>query len=201
MRKLILILILLAIVSLSTVLYFFISHFSAPTAVVEQTPTVSISPMQTQTPTQIPAESTSTFCTFNQLSGMLSSEGAAGNIYISLTLMNTGKTSCEIILGNTVSAEFAANNIVRHNEQTVPSQNFILEPGAKVYSQIHYPNGPQCQSGITPKPISIIYKNGEIVVPFASDPQTGRLMIQACISQAEKTTVDIWPLSKNPITP
>jgi hypothetical protein len=199
MRNLILTFILLAIIALSTALYFLISHFSAPTTVVvPQASTVSISPMQTQAPT---VTSQTEFCQKNQLSGTLSSQGAAGNIYAKLELINTGKTPCEVVLGNTVYALFTANNILSHSEQSVVSETFIIAPGAKVYSQVHYPNGPQCQSGITPKPITFVYKSNETSTAFVPDTQTGNLMIQACKSEMEKTTIDIWPLSETQVTP
>ena len=163
-----------------------------------QMPNVSLSPVQTETPTQ----STQTvICQQNQLSATLSAQGAAGNIYAKLELTNTGKTTCEVILGNTVTTMFDAKNIVINNKHTVPSENYMLAPGAKVYSQIHFPNGPQCQSGIAPESITFLYKTAETSVNFTPDAHTGKLFIQACRSAAEKTTVDIWPLSKTPITP
>ena len=142
-----------------------------------------------------------TFCQPNQLSGDIATQAAAGNIYATLTLTNTGKTACEIVLGNTVTAKFDAKNISIHIEQPSSSKNFMLAPGAKVYSQIHYPNGPQCQSGISQKPITFLYTNAQTSLMFTSTtPQTEKLVVQACLSQLEKTVVDIWPLSKNPIT-
>jgi hypothetical protein len=162
---------------------------------VQQTQVASVSPMQTQMPT------TTVLCQQNQLSGSLSAQGAAGNIYAKLILTNISKTSCEITLGNTISATFAAKNIVIHNQQTVPAENFLLTQGAKVYSQIHYPNGPQCQSSISPQPVTFAYKTAQTSLLFVPDEQTGKLQIQACSSSKEKTTIDIWPLSKNPITP
>jgi hypothetical protein len=199
MRKLTLIVILLAIISLSVALYFLISHFSPRIPIAQETPTVSISPIETIKPTQTPT--TTALCQTNQLTGSISSQGAAGNIYATLVLTNTGKTACEITLGNTVTAIFSADNIVLHQEQTVPPENFKLTPGSKVYSQVHYPNGPQCQNGVTPKLVTFAYDNNGITITFVPDAQTGKLTIQACSSQTEKTTVDIWPLSKTPITP
>lgn len=129
------------------------------------------------------------------------SQGAAGNIYDTLTITNTGSTPCEIILGNTITVTADATNIVFHNQKILASENFLLATGAKVYSQLHYPNGPQCQSGISQQPITVLYKTDMTTVPFTPDSQTGKLLIQACSSPQEKTTVDIWPLSKDPVTP
>jgi hypothetical protein len=183
-----LIIILVAIVVLAAIGTFLISKFSSPNA-------VSQPQLDTQTTTTI------TLCQKNQLSGNIEAQGAAGNIYATLTLTNIGKTACEIILGNTVTAKFDAKNILVHNEQTSPSQSFMLAPGAKVYSQIHSPNGPQCQSGITQKQITFFYTNAQTTRIFTSlAPQNKKLVVQACQSQSENTIVDIWPLSKNPIT-
>jgi hypothetical protein len=191
MKNLTLIFILLAIISLSSVLYFLLSHFSPPAAVISQVPTDSISP------TSIPTQPDNNLCKQNQLVAKVSSQGAAGNIYDTLTITNTANP-CEIVLGNTIMVNFSANNIVLHKQKIVSSQNYLLATNAKVYSQLHYPNGPQCQKGIAPKPITILYKVGQTSVPFVPDVQTGKVEIQACSSDAEKTTVDVWPLSKNP---
>jgi uncharacterized protein DUF4232 len=201
MRKLTLLVILLAIFAFSTALYFLITHFNPPVENVQQIQTVSVTPVYTTAPTQaIQSPIQTAFCQQDQLTTQLSAQGAAGNIYANLELTNTGKTSCEIVLGNTVTAEITVNNVLLHQEQSASSENFTLTPGAKVYSQIHYPNGPQCQSGIMPLPIIFIYKTAETSVPFIPDARTGKLLVQACRSDAEKTTIDIWPLSKTPIS-
>jgi len=193
MKKLTISVILLAIVSLSFALYFLISKFSPQTPVASESPQVSVSISQMPTSTQ------TALCQQNQLTGTLSSEGAAGSIYVTLELSNSGKTACEVVLGNTITTTLDAKNIELNQKQTVGSGNFNLAPGAKVYSQAHYPNGPQCQSGVTPKPVTFLYKSSQTSVSFTPNRQTGQVMIQTCSSQSEKTTVDIWPLSKTPI--
>lgn len=205
MRNLTLVVILLAIIAFSVAGYFLISKFSPQdnNSAVAYPSTSTIS--QSQTPTQANAKTTATqttFCQANQLTAKLTSQGAAGSIYDALEITNMGTKSCELEIGNIVRAMFddkyiVPKNIVIHYVQTIPAYSFTLVPGAKVYSQIHYPNGPQCQSGIEPIQISFVVDQSDII--FKPGAQSKNLMIQACKSDAEKTTVDIWPLSKNPI--
>jgi len=195
MRNLTLTVTLVAIVTFSFAIYFLVSHFSPQTPVIEKTSPTPISPTQTLTPPQ------ATTCKPEQLSGTLSAQGAAGNIYAKLTLTNIGKTACDVELGNTITAIFEAKNIVLHPMQTVSPETLSLMPGDKAYSQVHYPNGPQCQSGITPVSITVQYSTNQTSAFFKPDAQTGKVLVQACSAQTEKTTIDIWPLSKNPITP
>jgi len=186
MKKIILTIILIAIMGFTVANYYLISHFSNPHA--------ALSPSATPTSPQ------TAFCQSNQLSGKIDAQGAAGNIYATLTLTNTGKTSCEIVLGNTITVLFNARNIITHYEQNIQEENFILAPGAKVYSQVHYPNGPQCQSTIIQQPIAFFYKTDQASLAFKPTEPTGKLIVQACSSQSEKTMIDIWPISKTPIT-
>jgi len=140
-------------------------------------------------------------CSQDQLVATISAQGAAGNIYGNLELTNIGKTVCAITLGNTITATTSATNILIHYQQNLSPQPFVLAPSEKVYSQVHYPNGPQCQTGISPQPLAFIYKTDQTAVTFQlPSPQTGKLILQSCTSPAEKTTIDIWPLSKTPIT-
>ncbi len=197
--------VLLAVISLCFAFYFVIKHISPKTAVAPQAPTTSISPVQTQTPNQTNLSPTEiTLCQPNQLVGKSTAQGAAGNIYVNLELTNTGKTACDVELGNQVIATFDGKyivppNITIHNMQQEVPESVSLPPGAKLYSQVHYPNGPQCQSGI--KPIAIAFLIDQSTVSFDPDSQSGKLMVQACKSDSEKTVIDFWPLSKTPINP
>jgi hypothetical protein len=179
-----LIIILVVIVVFATIGTFLISKFSSPNAVPQ--------PQLNTQPTTTP------FCQPNQLSGNIDTQAAAGNIYATLTLTNIGKTACEIALGDTISARFDAKNIAVHYEDTTHSNKMILSPTKSVYSQVHFPNGPQCQSGIIQKPLTLTYKAGQTSIEFKST--NGKLMVQACSSESEKTIIDIWPLSQKPIT-
>lgn len=194
--------------------YFFLKEFSksgptpsySPSPTSSLAPTNSLSPAASITPTAANVTPTTqtqiSQCTNDQLAATIAAQGGAGNIFGTLELTNTGATTCSVVLGNTVIETTPAKNITVHYQQTAQTQVFVLKPHAKVYSQVHFPNGPQCSSGVTPQPITFLYKADQIAVPFQSTtPQTGTLMIQACTSQTEKTVVDIWPLSQSPITP
>jgi len=187
MKKVILVIILLLIIAFTTAGYYFIAHFSKPHAPIRQNPSAMISQTQTQ------------FCQQNQLSANITTQGAAGNIFATLILINTTKTSCEVTLGNTIMGVFNAKNIVTNYKQNAPAQNFILAPSGKVYSQIHYPNGPQCQSSIVEQKINFVYKTAQTSITFQSTGPGEKLLVQACSAPSQKTVIDIWPLSKNPI--
>lgn len=196
-----LIVILLVIIAFCTAGYFLIVTFQnsenaskyPPTPFVKVSPTSSISSVSTN--------GQMTPCSSDQLTGTAEAQGGAGNIYVSLELTNTGKTSCTIKLGNTITETINATNITIHYQQNASNQSFVLAPSAKAYSQVHYPNGPQCQSPITEKPITLLYKNDSTSVVFEPNSQTSKLIVQTCSSPNENTTIDIWPLSKTPITP
>ena len=187
MKRLLLVVILIAIIGFTVANYYFIAHFSNPHAA-------------TITPMSVSAAPQNAFCQSNQLSGDIAAQGAAGNIYATLKLTNTGKTSCEVTLSNSITALFSARNIITHYEQNPEEKNIMLSPGATVYSQVHYPNGPQCQSTIVQQPIAFFYKTPQTDFAFKPTGPTAKLIVQACSSEAEKTIIDIWPISKTPIT-
>lgn len=194
MKNRVITILLLAVIILAVLGYFVMTK----TATHNNT-SIAATPFPPSPTTSSPAQTLQ--CQNDQLSATISAQGAAGNIYATLEMTNSGKTACEVMLGNTVTAVFDAKNIVIHYQQTIPSENFTLTPNAKVYSQIHYPNGPQCQSGITEEPITFLYKTAQTTVLFkTASPQNEKLIVQACKSQSEKTTIDIWPLSQSPIT-
>jgi hypothetical protein len=204
MKKLTITMILLATVALCTASYFLLIKFSTPENAYRYPapPFVPLTP--THVPTAIPTKMQTTQCTPNQVQATISTQGAAGSIYGNLILTNTGKEACDLEIGNEVIATFdgkyiVPENIVIHDVQSVPSEDLMLAPGEKLYSQVHYPNGPQCQSGI--KPIQISFLVNQSSISFEPDSHTGNLILQACSSAKEKTIIDFWPLSKTPITP
>lgn len=193
MKLLVLITIILGIIGLS-VLFFNTRPKSDTQNGIITTPSpakaVSSSPPQT------------VVCGEKQLAGSISTQGAAGNIYATLELTNTGTTACQITLGNSITAAFDASNIDLHYQQQSTPQAFMLAPSAKVYSQVHYPNGPQCSSGVREEQVTFFYKTDQTSVTFAPvNIQQEKVVVQDCVSPAERTVIDIWPLSKTPITP
>ncbi len=196
MKKIMLTVVLLGIIFAAA--FIFTSKSNAPkTATAPLSPTPNtVTPLPTLPGTNVAI----VFCGSSQLSGNISTEGAAGSIYATLTLTNIGNSTCKVILGNTISAIFDADNIDAQNVQSGQTKNFSLTPQEKVYSQARLPNGPQCQSGIVQKQISFFYKAADTSVEFKpTSANQLKLTVQACTSPAEKTTIDIWPLSENPV--
>ncbi|HSX09334.1 MAG TPA: DUF4232 domain-containing protein [Candidatus Saccharimonadales bacterium] len=184
MHKFLLIIILFIIIAGTVGGYYYIAHFSTPLPSLMAYPSPS-----------------STTCKASELSGTLSAGAGAGNVYATLELTNIGKKACQIDLGNTVKATFHANNITTRYDESIPPMQLMLAPSKKVYSQIHFPNGPQCQSEITPREITFSYPTSTGTVIFKPDTQNGTLEVDACSAQDQKTVVDIWPLTSTPITP
>ena len=141
-----------------------------------------ISPLESSTPSL-------SYCTENDLKATIQSEGAAGNIYTILMLENISGKDCTIVLGNTIKAKYTATNIAT-SYQNNESQNYNLVPNGKVYSQVHYPNGPQCQSSISPQEVSLSYEANNVKINFDT------ITVSAC-SGNEITTIDIGSLSNN----
>lgn len=140
-------------------------------------------------------------CTEDDLDGLAEFQGAAGSIYASLTITNKTDNSCIMTLGNSIKINYSANNILTKYTSNSASQTYTLPAGGKVYSQIRYPNGPQCQGPTSPKAITITYGEGDedTILDFADKDGKTNFTVQACAG-AEKTAIDIWPLSKDMIT-
>jgi hypothetical protein len=196
MKNMRLIIILSIIIAFCVAGYYFLQTFSKPQNVSKYPapPFIKLSTSPSSANLMTKTSPASSQCTQGQLQATIIEQAGAGNIY--------GKTACSLELGNTIAVMTDTKNVTIHYQKTAPNMMYILAPGANVYSQVHYPNGPQCQSGISPKPITFLYKSGQISDTFQSKtPHMGTLMIQACTSPTEKTTIDIWPLSISPINP
>ena len=156
------------------------------------TPQVVQNPAQEETtdPTDAPTKD----CHPKLLQAIISPEGTAGSTYAKLEITNIGTTSCQVTLGNTITTKFAASNITIHDQEKKPSETIMLAPSKKIYSQIHYPNGAQCSSGVTEKEIVFFYQTA---LPFQTKNQD-TIKIQTCKSDSEKTVIDIWPVSQIP---
>jgi hypothetical protein len=204
MKKLTGIVLLLAIIALVVVVNFLFSKFTP-----QNNPVITLSPTITQTSTQTspaaisqaPSPDQSKLCKKEQLSTQVSSQGAAGNIYAKIEIANIGKSSCVVALGDTITVQLYAQNVTLHYQQTVPTDYLTLNPSEKVYSQIHYPNGAQCPSGGVQKQVSFLYFVPQTTYQIDLGAPVEKLSILQCTSQSEITTIDIWPLSKNPVTP
>lgn len=182
---LVVILILIIIASAGTFIYFYKPQAPKPSPL----PTAYNNPLPSPTPSSSPISNSD--CTSNQLKTTASFDTAAGNVYATLTIANISATDCEVTLGNSISAKYSATNITSVYKSSPPMQTYTLAAGAKVYSQVHYPNGPQCQSTIIQQPVTLTY---------GTDVNFDSFTISACTGP-EKTQIDIWPVSQTPVTP
>jgi hypothetical protein len=153
-----------------------------------------------------PTTSTSQACKSENLKGSISTEGAAGNIYGTLSLKNTSSISCTIAGSETINAKFdsSVKNLKVQEVKTEGNEladTFSLKPGQTVYSQIHYPNGPQCSNGITTTNVTLTYPISPLQnVTFTplNDPMP--LGVTTCKDKSEMTTLQVWALSSKPIS-
>lgn len=140
------------------------------------------------------------FCKPQDLDANLTTQGAAGNIFGTLTIKNTSTKNCQIISVNFILPSFDAKNITVKNQGQTGPETFTLSPNQIVYSQIHYPNGPQCSGQISQANISYSYKiSVNDSVNFKNQNGSTKQTIGVCQSSSEITEVDVWSLSKKPV--
>lgn len=157
----------------------------------------------TSNPFQIISESnTISYCSSSNLQAFLNLSPAAGNIYGTFTLKNISNQSCSISGGNFIEVSYpnSIKNIsVTHVGQT-QSQPFTLSPNQTLYSQVHHPNGPQCQGPTQQVNVSFSYKISPTnSITFNTEGNTPAI-VQDC-QGPEVTQIQIWQMSTQPITP
>ena len=147
-------------------------------------------------PTSEPTTSEN-FCNKTDLQALVSFEGAAGNIYGTLTIKNISSTACNIIGNNKIETITAPKNI-SFTYEGIATTMFTLKPNQTVYGQVHFPNGPQCSGDIITSPISFSYaiSNSETITFTTTGP--GNAMITTCTAADEPTEIDLWNLSTTP---
>lgn len=157
----------------------------------------------TSQPFKISSSSTISYCSANDLAASLDLSPGAGNIFGTFTLKNISSQICSVLGGNfiDVSYDSSIKNIsVSHQGQTQP-QPFTLSSNQVLYSQVHYPNGPQCQGPTKAVNVSFSYKISPTqTVTFKNSGNTASV-VQACQSDKAMTKIQIWQLSDKPITP
>lgn len=176
-------------------------------ASVTSTPTPTSAPTQTSqtTPTTqpSPSSSASAYCMPSQLQASMESGAAAGNIYVTLTIKNTSKTSCQVIGNNPVKVDYplSVTNFKTVVKRQPTTAVFTLAPNQTIYSLIHFPNGPQCSSRATDVDTGVSYAiSANDAVSFK--PTTGTtLQIPSCGSASDITTIDLYPFSTQQVTP
>ena len=142
----------------------------------------------------------SAFCKPQDLKADITFQGAAGNIYGTLAIKNVSKEKCPIRGSGFVNPSYSATNINVKTQGNPGPSSLTLLPDQTVYSQIHYPNGPQCQGPIAYADVYFSYdispgKN----VEFKNQEGKVKQTIGVCKSLKEITEIDVWSLSEKPV--
>ena len=154
-------------------------------------------------PSQTPRH---TYCESAAVQAVVTLSPGAGNVYGTFTLKNLSKNTCQILGNEFVNMSYDTNTVknitVTHVGQT-QEQPFTITSGQTLYSQVHFPNGPQCQSiGIHPIPVTFTYKISPTdTVTFRNPSEMISPVVQACSSPTDMTGVKIWEMSTTPIVP
>lgn len=162
----------------------------------------SSSPQNPTLPSPIPTMATieSGFCNPQDLDANADFQAAAGNIYATLSIKNISGKKCQIFGSNFILPIFDAKNITVKNQQELGPQTFTLSPDKAVYSQIHYPNGPQCSGPVSQTKISFSYKiSSRDSISFKNQNGDTTQNIGICASPTEITQVDVWGISEKPV--
>ena len=159
---------------------------------------LAVTPLLTPTP-EITASPTTPGCSKDQLTGILTSQGAAGSIYVDVKITNISTVACNVNLGNSIVAQISANNITtKYQTPAAGSEEFNLAPNASLYSRLHFPNGPQCSGSVNPQSVSFVYDPKGIALQLKTSDNKNYLIVQACQGN-ENTQIDIWPVLSSPI--
>lgn len=157
----------------------------------------------TLTPTPTPAVKNETaYCSPVDLEAIIETQGAAGSIYGTLKITNVSKKPCKILGGQYVGANYdkSVKNLSLSYLGDLLQQNFILDPNKSLYSQVRYPNGPQCSGPTKQTPVKFTYKvSPDDQVVFSNAGNLSQI-VQTCSSEDQDTEITIWNISKTPIT-
>lgn len=163
-----------------------------------------IKPNTQVTKNQAITSSGNSFCTPRDLQGTISLSPGAGNIYGTFTLTNISSHQCKVSGGEFIEVRYnpsITNISVIHVGQT-QAMPFILAPNQSIYSQVHYPNGPQCSSAAKPVSVSFTYAiDAQKELTFKDANGKAEQQVQACKSPNDMTQIQIWNMATQPITP
>ena len=171
----------------------------APSPQVPMTkPIMQVTKTQTITPSGNP------FCTSQDLQGIISLSPGAGNVYGTFTLKNISSHTCQVLGGKFIDVHYnptITNLSVIHVGQTQFAP-FVLASNQSIYSQVHYPNGPQCSSATKPVAVSFTYAiDSQKEVTFKDASGKAEQQVQDCTSASDITQIQIWKMATQPITP
>ncbi|MGI8420521.1 MAG: DUF4232 domain-containing protein [Candidatus Levyibacteriota bacterium] len=160
-------------------------------------PTPTKQPTPTITP--LPTVTLDSYCTSANVTGTISLDGAAGNIFGTLTLKNISTKACAINANNFIQATSTAKNITITQEGKIGLKYINLQPNQTIYSQVHYPNGPQCNGTTKAQTITFAYQiSPSQTVTFEDKNNNLDQALTACAADDEKTAIEVWSISSSP---
>lgn len=200
------VLIILVVVIVVGAGFFFLSQ-NKKTSNVSETREDKLTSMEQATPTPMQSSESSSVasepCKPSQLKAVASTDVAAGNAYVTLTLQNTSDSSCQVIGNNFPEVQYplAVQNFKMDQKGTPANNTFTLAPNQTIYSLIHFPNGPQCSSQATDVNAAVSYQiSSADSVTFT--PTSGPTVdIPSCGKNSDITMIDLYPFSTQPVTP
>ncbi len=138
------------------------------------------------------------YCSLNELDAVAQQEAAAGTVYTTLTMENVSGRSCEITGNNFVKPVYSSTNITVRSEGKTGNEQLVLAPGRSVYSLVHYPNGPQCQSLVEQTEVSFMYQTSPSEVLIFHDQDRNTLLkMTVCSEASQETVVTVRGLSES----
>lgn len=183
------------VVLIGAIVYELSSHKTPSTPLVSPTPTPTIVMQPTQIITPTVPITTNSSCTSSDLSGTMSFQGAAGNIYGTFTLKNKSLKPCTLAPDAYVTITYTktqAPNLVVTHTGTPGTQPLVLAPNGTVSATVHYPNGPECSGPVHQVPVTYSYVvPGNENVSFTPEVGLPASTIPVCTSTNEQTKVDI----------
>lgn len=156
--------------------------------------------LPTPSPTRTNPHEDSSFCQPSDLKALIELEGTAENIYATLSIQNTSTKKCDIVGSNFVNVVSSARNLTTKHVGKSGHATYSLTPSQTAYSQIHFPNGPQCNGSTEQSTLTVTYNISPTnSVTFQDLTGKSAQTITVCAKNTDITQVDLWSLSPQPI--
>jgi hypothetical protein len=147
------------------------------------------------------SEKTISYCHSSDLEAILTLDHAAGNVYGTFTLKNISSKHCQVLGSKFIDAQYTSSNTKVIHEGQVQAQAFDLVPNQTIYSQVHYPNGPQCGSETVPLPVIFTYMISPTeTIVFRNQTGQAEQLVQSCKLPNDITEIQLWNMSSKPIS-
>jgi hypothetical protein len=138
-------------------------------------------PVSSEIPVLTPADRGQ--CLLDDLSATITFDHAAGNVYGTFALSNISNRVCTVP-NNKIALMYdqqAIHTILVTYTSMLASKEFTLNPGGEVTATLHYPNGPQCESGILDAGVSYFYPLApEQFVSFSAADKKQQFTMPVC---------------------